>query len=944
MGLALAGIAVAIARRRWTLLALLPFQLALVGDLHALLRRAPLPAADRDAGLSVRRAGARRACAARAGAGARARSARRGRPLVAACSAWRWRVVVLWRLVWPALLDGGRGAARAPPLGGDGGGVAAPWQRAGGRRDAAPALAAGAAVSDAASPIEGAPNGAAPPGRRRRGPRARTSAWRADRAGGTLPSLLRSPRRTRATRRCGSRWARDRDSDVAPGRARRDRRPVSTHAGGPLELDVALPVRRRPRSGSPRRTYFSFRFHDALDGPRAIVRPAGRPRVNGQVGRVTDELRRLRSRAASAAAAGRRLAGADRGASGGGGRRRRPAPSGRRFSAEFPRFTSGGSAIRTARWSRLQTALAEDPTSGRVIQEMERIARGHGIWGELVAVTAEVAAGLEDRKQASDLWVQIAFWNETGRAQLDEAAKAAETALELEPDARRRAGAARESLSPAAQLGSLRRDPGAPARSAGRRCRASSPTPTARCCATSRGTPARSRASRALHEEAGEWDDAAETLRRLIAALPEGRQRIEAQYRLAKLLKERLRDPRGAEEQLALALALPGGEAHVPSLLLLAALYRERKDWLKARQLLGRAAAAVTDVADRTRLLGEAAEICATALDDEAQAADLYAEILALDRHARAISSRSWPRSSSGAATSPGLLPLAELLASGAEGEPARRARAPSCTGSGARARRRATRRGRSRPTARRPSPRIRAAAPSEATLAARRDLADLTFRREEWSEAAAAYASVLGDPSALSRDAQLVAYERLGDRAAARRRAGRARSSRWRRRWRSIRAAGARSRRWSRRRAPPGTTTRSCATRRRCWRSPTIRRPSSGCSSTWRPSTASAGTIRSARSPPISRRSRSGPTSGRSCTGCSSSTPRPSSGSSRSSSWRGSRSWPTSATRGPLLRGRRQHPGRGARRAAPRRSRPSSRRWTPIPTTPRRSSGSIGW
>src|SRR5580693_4590447 len=37
----------------------------------------------------------------------------------------------------------------------------------------------------------------------------------------------------------------------------------------------------------------------------------------------------------------------------------------------------------------LQTALAEDPASGRVIQEMERIARGNGFWGELAAVTAE---------------------------------------------------------------------------------------------------------------------------------------------------------------------------------------------------------------------------------------------------------------------------------------------------------------------------------------------------------------------------------------------------------------------------------------------------------------------------------------------------------------------------------------------------------------------------
>src|SRR5579871_5114947 len=81
----------------------------------------------------------------------------------------------------------------------------------------------------------------------------------------------------------------------------------------------------------------------------------------------------------------------------------------------------------------LQTALAQDPASGRVIQEMERIARGNGFWAELAAVTAEVAAGLEDRKQAADLWAQIAFWNETGRAQLEEATRAAETALTLEP-------------------------------------------------------------------------------------------------------------------------------------------------------------------------------------------------------------------------------------------------------------------------------------------------------------------------------------------------------------------------------------------------------------------------------------------------------------------------------------------------------------------------------
>ena len=408
----------------------------------------------------------------------------------------------------------------------------------------------------------------------------------------------------------------------------------------------------------------------------------------------------------------------------------------------------------------LQTALAEDPASGRVIQEMERIARGHGFWGELAAVTAEVAEGLEDKKQAADLWVQIAFWNETGRAQLDEATRAAETALTLEP-AHGGALALLENLYRRQRgwdryveiLARRRQLPGAELSKVGDAYRE-----------VLRYEPRHAGALgglASLHEESGEWDSAADALRRLIALLPEGGGRIEAQYQLAKLLTERLSDPRAAEEQLALALASAGGETHVPSLLLLSAIYRERKDWLKARQLLGRAAAVVTDVGDRTRILGEAAEICATALDDEVQAADLYTEILTLDDKRTDLAEKLAEIKLRRGDFS-GLLPLAELLAKEAEGEPAserarrlhRLGRAREATGDegGALESYRAAAVAESATTA-----------PSAATLAARNDLADLTFRRQEWSEAATAYQSVLADPEGLARDAQIVAYERLG-------------------------------------------------------------------------------------------------------------------------------------------------------------------------------------
>src|SRR5262245_2133440 len=81
----------------------------------------------------------------------------------------------------------------------------------------------------------------------------------------------------------------------------------------------------------------------------------------------------------------------------------------------------------------LQAALEQDPTSGRVVQEMERVARSSGCWKEMIAITAEVASGLDDPKQSADLWVQIAFWDESGLGMPEEAANAARAALNLAP-------------------------------------------------------------------------------------------------------------------------------------------------------------------------------------------------------------------------------------------------------------------------------------------------------------------------------------------------------------------------------------------------------------------------------------------------------------------------------------------------------------------------------
>jgi tetratricopeptide (TPR) repeat protein len=201
-------------------------------------------------------------------------------------------------------------------------------------------------------------------------------------------------------------------------------------------------------------------------------------------------------------------------------------------------------------------------------------------------------------------------------------------------------------------------------------------------------------------------------------------------------------------------------------MLQLAAIYRERRDWLKARQLIGRAAAAVDDPGQRTRLLVEAAEICAKELDDEPQAAGLYAEALALDDQRKDVVERladirfrrgDWA----------GLLPLATRLI---EDRAAFDARPPEERG---RLWYQLARAAEETDDETRALEGYRASLEASATgpgaLGARRGVAGLSFKREAWADAAAAYEAVLADSSAtagataLKRDETLEALERQG-------------------------------------------------------------------------------------------------------------------------------------------------------------------------------------
>jgi golgin subfamily B member 1 len=413
----------------------------------------------------------------------------------------------------------------------------------------------------------------------------------------------------------------------------------------------------------------------------------------------------------------------------------------------------------------LQAALEQDPTSGRVVQEMERVARSSGCWKELIAITAEVASGLEEPKHSADLWVQIAFWDESGLGLPEEAANAARAALNLAPthggalalleDLYRRQRNWDAYVGILVHKHQLAIDDPYKLLESYREVLRYEPQHVGALTGLAR-----------ILEETADWEPAADTLRKLIAALPPGleAERLLARHRLAALLKDRLGDVRGAEEQLVEVLAAPGGAGHVPSMLTLAAIYRERRDWLKARQLLARAAANVQDADERVRLLVEGAEICATHLDDEGQAAEIYADALSLDPGridlVDKLAAIRFRRNDWNA-----LLPLAERLAAdldpalGVPDKPAEErarlwyqlARAAEETGDLPRA-----------ATAYAAS--LNAQAEGPQTLAPRRDLAALTFRLEQWPEAATAHEALLAaHANALKRPDLLAALERLG-------------------------------------------------------------------------------------------------------------------------------------------------------------------------------------
>jgi len=108
-----------------------------------------------------------------------------------------------------------------------------------------------------------------------------------------------------------------------------------------------------------------------------------------------------------------------------------------------------------------------------------------------------------------------------------------------------------------------------------------------------------------LHEQAEDWEEAARLLSKLADSTDEPGRRVELEHRAGQIMWQRLADDQRAEAHFLHAFALR--EPHMPSVIALVQIYRERGDWEGAAEILVRSEARVLSESLRLELLLEAA-------------------------------------------------------------------------------------------------------------------------------------------------------------------------------------------------------------------------------------------------------------------------------------------------------------------------------------------------
>ncbi|MBC8070019.1 MAG: tetratricopeptide repeat protein, partial [Deltaproteobacteria bacterium] len=132
-----------------------------------------------------------------------------------------------------------------------------------------------------------------------------------------------------------------------------------------------------------------------------------------------------------------------------------------------------------------------------------------------------------------------------------------------------------------------------------------------------------------LQETIEDWPNAIQTMGRLADMTREPAARTDLLTRIARVQHQKLYESEQAEYRLSQALEVD--PAYVPALVLLAEIYKQRGDWLKAARTLEAAGEYSHNPLERTNLTAEAAFINYEELDHRDKAVELFAKTNALD-------------------------------------------------------------------------------------------------------------------------------------------------------------------------------------------------------------------------------------------------------------------------------------------------------------------------
>ena len=132
-----------------------------------------------------------------------------------------------------------------------------------------------------------------------------------------------------------------------------------------------------------------------------------------------------------------------------------------------------------------------------------------------------------------------------------------------------------------------------------------------------------------LFEATENWDRALDVMHRLTNLVDDPTYQVGILHRLGAISEDHMGDVAGAEEFYQRALAVDN--VHVPSMVRVIELFKQRGDWAKATSMMVRAEECSTNQLEKAKLLYEAGAAYLHHLDDEEQGADLLARCLAID-------------------------------------------------------------------------------------------------------------------------------------------------------------------------------------------------------------------------------------------------------------------------------------------------------------------------